>query len=277
MTGRTDNGVAGYFGKQLRKERLKTGWSVTELARRMGMDDAHLGRIERGLRPPTELIAVKADEVFPGRDGWFADYYQESRSWVPAAFKAWQEYEDKAARLSVWSPGIIHGLAQTPAYARAILSVSGASDEVITARLAARMERQKRVLHRDDQPATWFIVDHLSLYREVGTAEIMVEQMSHLAELAGLPSVTMTVMPAVAHPANESGFIIADGAVYAEHVAGGGVYDQDQTVSAQVARFDSLRAESFRASESVRLIREVGEQWTRGGSPLTAVRTAGTA
>jgi transcriptional regulator with XRE-family HTH domain len=277
MTGRTPNGVAGYFGKQLRKERLKAGWSVTELARRMGMDDAHLGRIERGLRPPTELIAAKADEVFPGRDGWFADYYRESRSWVPAAFKAWQEYEDKAARLSVWSPGILHGLAQTSAYARAILSVSGASDEVITARLAARMERQKRVLHRDDPPSAWFIVDHLSLYREVGSVEIMVEQMSHLVELASLPSVTMTVMPAVAHPANESGFIIADGAVYAEHVAGGGVYDQDQTVSAQVARFDSLRAESFRASESVRLIREVGEQWTRGGSPLTAVRTAVTA
>jgi hypothetical protein len=101
--------------------------------------------------------------------------------------------------------------------------------------------------------------------------------MNRLAELASLPSVTMTVMPAVAHPANESGFIIADGAVYAEHVAGGGVYDQDQTVSAQVARFDSLRAESFRASESVRLIREVGEQWTRGGSPLSVVRTAATA
>ena len=152
MAGRTENGVAGYFGKQLRKERLKAKLTITELARRMGMDDAHLGRIERGLRPPTEAIAARADEVFAGRDGWFADYYRESRSWVPAAFKAWQEYEDKAARLSVWSPGILHGLAQTPAYARAILSVSDASDEVITARLAARMERQRRVLHRDDPP-----------------------------------------------------------------------------------------------------------------------------
>ena len=126
--GRTENGVAGYFGKQLRKERLKAKLTITELARRMGMDDAHLGRIERGLRPPTEAIAARADEVFASRDGWFADYYRESRSWVPAAFKAWQEYEDKASRLSVWSPGIVHGLAQTPAYARAILSVSGASD-----------------------------------------------------------------------------------------------------------------------------------------------------
>jgi transcriptional regulator with XRE-family HTH domain len=277
MEGRTPNGVAGYFGKQLRKERLKAGWSLTELARRMGMDDAHLGRIERGLRPPTEVIAAKADGVFASRDGWFADYYRESRSWVPAAFKAWQEYEDKAARLSIWSPGILHGLAQVPAYARAILSVSGATDEVITARLAARLERQRRVLHRDDPPSVWFIVDQLSLYREVGSAGVMSEQCAHLTELASLPSVTMTVMPAVAHPANESGFIIADGAVYAEHVCSGGVYDQDQTVSAQVARFDSLRAESFRASESVRLIREVGERWTRGGSPLTQAATAGIA
>jgi transcriptional regulator with XRE-family HTH domain len=277
MADRTQNGVAGYFGKQVRKERLKAGWSITELARRMGMDDAHVGRIERGLRPPTEAIAAKADEVFPHREGWFADYYQESRSWLPAAFKAWSEREDKAARLSVWSPGIVHGLAQTSAYARAILSVAGAGDEVVTARLAARLDRQKRVLHRDDPPMVWFIVDQLSLYREVGNADVMAEQCSALVELAQLPHVTVTVMPAVAHPANESGFIVADGAVYAESVCAGGVYDQDQTVSAQVARFASLQAESYRASESGRIIAEVGRAWTRGGSLLSAVPTAETA
>jgi transcriptional regulator with XRE-family HTH domain len=278
MAGRTENSVAGYFGKQIRKERLKAGWSITELARRMGMDDAHLGRIERGVRPPTAETAAKADEAFPGRDGWFLDYYQESRSWVPAAFKAWQEYEDRAARLYVWSPGILHGLVQTPAYARAVLSASpGVTDEVVTARLTARLERQRRVLMRDDPPMVWFIVDQLSLYREVGSPSIMADQMTHLAEVANLPNVTLTVMPAVVHPANESGFVIADGALYAEHVAAGGVYDQDQTVSSLVARFASLQAESYRASESLRAIERLGQTWQSGASPLTQAVTAGTA
>jgi transcriptional regulator with XRE-family HTH domain len=278
MPGRIESSVAGYFGKQLRKERLRASLSITELARRMGMDDAHLGRIERGLRPPTAEIAAKADESFPARDGWFLDYYQESRSWVPAAFKLWQEHEDKAARLYVWSPGILHGLVQTSAYMRSILSAAGVSDDVVTARLTARVERQRRVLMRDDPPNVWFVLDELSLYREVGNPEVMAGQMDHLVTVARLPNVTLTVMPAVAHPANESGFIIADAtAAYAEHVAAGGVYDQDETVSRIVARFASLQAESYRASESVLVIERLGQIWKRGGSPLTQAVTAVTA
>ena len=63
----------------------------------------------------------------------------------------------------------------------------------------------------------------------------------------------------------------------AEHVAAGGVYDQDQTVSSLVARFASLQAESYRASESLRAIERLGQTWQSGASPLTQAVTAGTA
>lgn len=46
-------------------------------------------------------------------------------------------------------------------------------------------------------------------------AEIMAAQMRHLAEAARLPRVTVQVLPAVAHPATQSGFMVADGAAYA--------------------------------------------------------------
>ena len=43
-------------------------------------------------------------------------------------------------------------------------------------------------------------------------------------------------------------------------------------------RFDSLRAESYRASESAARIGRMAEIWTTlGGNPATAVRVAGTA
>jgi hypothetical protein len=95
---------------------------------------------------------------------------------------------------------------------------------------------------------------------------------------AAMPTVTMQVLPAVAHPANASGFVIADdNAAYAEHVAGGYVFTDEQTVSAIMIRFDSLRAESYRASESLRMINRAGELWTAGVSPLTPMGTADSA
>jgi transcriptional regulator with XRE-family HTH domain len=275
MAGNTNGNPATYFGRQLRKERLARGWSVHEFANRSGISAGHVSRIENGHRPPTEAIALVCDNVFPERKGWFCEYYEESKSWVPAGFRSWAEYEDKASRLSVWSPGIIHGLVQTADYARAVLSVSpGVDAEVVTSRLGTRMERQRRVLTREDPPAVLLIVDQFALYREVGSPEVMAGQLDRLAEVAAMPSVTLTVMPAVIHPANESEFIIADSAAYAEHVVGGYVFTDEQTVSRLTTRFDSLRAESYRASESLAMIERLGETWASGGNPLTAAATA---
>jgi transcriptional regulator with XRE-family HTH domain len=217
-----------------------------ELAQRMGVDAAHLGRVESGKRPPTENLAAKCDEVFPERQGWFSDFYAESRHWpeVPATFKSWPEYEDKAASLRVWSPSIIHGLLQTEAYARALISVQPAIiQEIVSARLASRMERQKRVMGRDNPPSAWFVVDELSLYREVGSADVMAAQLRHLLEVAAMPTVTVQVIPAVAHAVNASGFLMADDAVWIEHAAGGFVYTEKEVVSGIALRFDSLRGE----------------------------------
>ena len=167
MTGSHVNEAAGHFGRQMKKERLAHGLSIADLAKRMGVDAAHLGRIENGRRPPTQALAGKCDAVFPERRGWFCEYYEESKSWVPAGFRSWPEYEDKAAALRVWSPGIVHGLVQTADYARAVLAASPeVSDEIVASRLASRMERQQRVLTRDDPPSAWFVVDELSLYRQ---------------------------------------------------------------------------------------------------------------
>lgn len=279
MTGSYANGAAGHFGRQMKKERLVRGWTLLELAHRMGVDAAHLGRVESGKRPPTERLAAKCDVVFPERKKWFSEYYEDSKSWVPAGFRSWPENEDMATSLRVWSPGIMHGLIQTPDYARAVLSVStGVTDDIVQARLASRMERQRRVLTRENPPTAWFVVDQLALYRLVGSAEIMAAQLRHLLEVAAMPKVTLTVMPAVVHPANESGFIIADGgAAYAEHVVSGFVYSDEQVLSELIERFDRLRAESYRASESLRMIERLCETWAAGVNPLTAALTEATA
>jgi Domain of unknown function (DUF5753)/Helix-turn-helix len=256
----------------MRKERLARGWTLRDLSSRTGINFSHLGRIENGHRPPTGPIAEACDKVFPERAGWFSEYYEESKSWMPPGLRSWAEHEDKAVRLSVWAPGIVHGLLQTEAYARTFMAaLPGAASEVVAARLASRMERQRRVLFRkDDPPAVSVIVDHAALYRLVGSPEIMADQMRHVASVASLSHVTLQVLPAVAHPATASELIIADNsAAYAEHLAAGGVYTETETVAHLERLFATIRAESYRASESAAIIRKAEQTWI-GASPATA-------
>jgi transcriptional regulator with XRE-family HTH domain len=281
MAGTAGNGVAGHFARQMKKERLAHGWSLAELARRMGgTDPAHLGRIENGRRPPTEAVAAGLDSVFPVRRGWFADWLSESRDWpeVPATFRSWPDFEDRAAAIRTWTPGIVDGLVQSEDYARALIAVQPAiTAEAATARLTARLDRQRRVLDRKDPPPVWVIVDEMAMYRLVGSPEVMAGQMRRLLAVAAMPQVTMTVMPGIAHAANASGFVLADDAAWCEHLAAGGVFTDPQIVSALAARFDSLRAESYRASESAAMIAKAGQLWTAGANPATQMATAASA
>jgi transcriptional regulator with XRE-family HTH domain len=281
MSGMATNGVAGHFARQMKKERLAHGWSLAELGRRTGLDPAHLGRVESGRRPPTEAVAAALDVVFPERRGWFTDWLSESREWaeIPATFRSWPDYEDRAATIHAWSPGVLHGLLQTEDYARALIAVQpGVNDEVMAARLAARAERQRRVLDRPDSPpSVWVIVDEMALYRQVGTPAVMAAQLRHLVEVATRTRVTLTVMPAIAHPANASGLVLAGDAAWCEHLAAGGVYTEPQTVTMLTQRFDSLRAECYRASESLAMFDRTTEIWASGVSPLTRMATAETA
>jgi transcriptional regulator with XRE-family HTH domain len=262
----------------MRKERQAHGWTLREFHARTGVDIGHASRIETGKAPPTEAVARACDAAWPERRGWFSEYYEESKSWVPAGFRSWAEYEDRAATLRDWYPAIITGLLQTEAYARAVLSVApGVREEVVAARLTSRLARQQRVLFRPEPPSVWFVVDEMALYRRVGTSEMMADQLRHLIEVAALPHVTLTVIPAVLHPANESGFVIADSAAYAEHVAGGYVFTEQETVGPLAMRFDTLRAESYRASESLALIERTAGLWTTGVRAATAAATADSA
>jgi transcriptional regulator with XRE-family HTH domain len=261
------------FGKTVRKQRLARKWSLDELSARTRIAAGHLSRIENGRRPPTEKVAQACDDAFGVTD--FTELLADLRSWAPPGFLAWAEFEEQCTRCCDWWPSVVSGLLQTGDYARALLcTYPGVTDDQVTERLARRMARQQRVLYRDEPPTVWFVVDQLSLYRLVGSPEVMAEQMTRLAEVARLPNVTLQVLPAVAHPANASGFMVSDDAALCEHVRGSYVYTDDQSVSALARMFDTLRSECWPVSESLALIGEVGELWTTGGSPRSQMPTA---
>lgn len=265
--GSSTGGVAGHFGRQVRRDRLAHGWPIAELARRAKLDAAHLSRVENGRRPPTARIAAALDGVFTEHRGWYLTWLEETRTApeIPVTFRSWSDYEDRTAALRVWTPGIVDGLVQAQAYAAALIATSpGVSGDAAAARLTARMERQHRVLGRDKPPSVTLLVDEAALYRQVGTAEVMAAQLCRLREVAALPAVLMQVMPEVAHASVASGYLIADDAVWCENVITGGTYTDPETVTATARRFDTLRAECYRASESLALIERLESQWTTG-------------
>jgi transcriptional regulator with XRE-family HTH domain len=275
MSATNGNGPLSHFGNQVRKERMARGWSVQELATRIGLSAPYVSQIEHGVRPPTGPVADKMDEAFPERKRWFREYFDESKDWTPPSWRSFAEYEERAVTLRDWYPGIVTGQLQTRDYARALLETFPAvTPEMVEARLTARMERQRRVLYREDPPTAWFVVDEVALYRFVGSADVMAAQILHLLDVSALPNVTVQVMPAKAHPANASGFVIADNSAWCENVKGGYVYE-DETITPLPALFDTLRGECLKVSETKTLLERMIGTWNRLGAKAPTVTRMG--
>jgi DNA-binding XRE family transcriptional regulator len=239
MSYGTSNPVR-YFGQQVRRARRAAGWTLAEFGQRIGYDPGQISRIENGKRPPTELFAQMCDQAFPDRDGWFGEFYAESRTWIatPPWFRSWVEHEQQAATLRIWQLGVLSGLLQTEQYARGILTVEpGVTDDQVSERLAARLARQA-VLTRDDPPAAWFLVDEAVLHRCVGSAHVMAAQLAHLAGLARLPNVAIQVVPAIAHAGLLGGFAVAERAAYVETAVAGQVFEDADIIAGLLTRFD---------------------------------------
>ena len=279
MSYGTSNPVR-YFGQQVRRARRAAGWTLAEFGQRIGYDPGQISRIENGKRPPTELFAQMCDQAFPDRDGWFGEFYGESRTWIatPPWFRSWVEHEQQAPTLRIWQLGVLSGLLQTEQYARAILTVEpGVTEDQVNERLAARLARQA-ILARDDPPAAWFLVDEAALRRCVGSPEVMAGQLAHLRGVARLPNASIQVVPNIAHAGLLGGFAVAERAAYVETAVAGQVFEDAEIIAGLLTRFDTLRNEAFRGSESLALIERMCEEWTASGAKaVTRAPTAGNA
>ena len=119
------------------------------------------------------------------------------------------------------------------------------------------------------------MIDHAALYRCVGSAEAMAGADGPPRGSRGRSRMSLVqVLPAVAHPATQSGFMVADGAALrrARRSAASSI-TEPETVTALQRLFDTLRAECYRASESAAIIRKAGALWT-GERAATAEPTA---
>lgn len=243
--------------------------SQTELGELVPCDKSTVSRVEAGLAEPDEAFALACDTAFPHMNGWFTRFWKDSPGWgevFTPTFHEFSMYEAEAVALRSCEHSFVPGLLQTEDYARAVLSRSpNVTSAKVDERLSARLARQS-VLDRDDPPLLWCLLDESVLHREIGGPATMRDQLSHIAEVAGRPNVTIQVIPRVgAHPGLNGSFLLAETptahVAYLERAVDGTIILDPAIVASAGVIFDALRTEAYRGTESLALIEELAEKW----------------
>ncbi len=163
-----------------------------------------------------------------------------------------------------FEPLLIPGLLQVESYARAVLTwkPDSASAE---ANLTSRLARQSVL----DRAELRVVILETVLYREVGDAAIMGEQIQYLLAVGDRPSVMLQVVADTTAVAGALGgaFAIAtegipDVAAYAESNIQGAVYTDPDLIARAARVFDGLRVDALPWTLTQDLLRKAGERWT---------------
>jgi hypothetical protein len=198
-------------------------------------------------------------------DGLLAHLLKQANSQHPPTwFAPWLKAEREATWLRTSHPGLVPGLLQTEAYARALFSAGGQyepdeEEELIAERLERQTmltgERPKRLIA---------VLDELALRRIIGGREVAEEQLRHLLDMAQRPNVTLHVIPADAgaYPGIGGGFILAtmpegDVVVYLENAAVGELMDRPETVDMMQRKWDSLLGRAMPEQISLAIIEKL--------------------
>lgn len=262
--------------RSLRTAACLTREDVTE---RTGINAATLYRIESGRARPQVRTLMALLGLYgvaePQRSELLALSRQSSeQSWLesfpadlPDAYATYIAFEAEARALLNYESLFIPGLLQTEDYARAALQrgLAAATSDEIRRLVSARMSRQA-VLVRQSPLRLWTIVDEAALRRPVGGREVMNAQLEQLAGRAGLPHVTLQVIPydAGGHPGMAGAFAIlrfgeppSGDVVYIESQAGNLFLESDADISRFTAIFETLRAQAMSPEDSVSFIRRI--------------------
>jgi transcriptional regulator with XRE-family HTH domain len=261
---------AAFLGVRLRQGRIDAGFSSQDaLAAKLGFDRTVITKAETGERPPTpDVLSTWCEtcdldlDMFTG----LAELARSADGPIPTWFEGWLDAEGNAHTIRIWQPLIIPGLLQTGEYARALFVAAGADEDRATDLVNARLERQA-ILDRSQSPHVIAVLDESVLHRLIGSAQVMADQLAHLADVAGRPNISVEIVP-VSTGANaglSGGFQLAscDGAPDVLNM--NGVEDVTAESRSLVRQatviFDLVRGDALPRTASRTLISEAAEEW----------------
>ncbi|WP_255949620.1 helix-turn-helix domain-containing protein [Streptomyces odontomachi] len=243
--------------------------SQVELGEMTGYSGAAISAMETCAQPASDAMLVKLE----GAIGAGLGVFENAREYVrldkyPAQFKNYVPLEQRALTLSTYVTIVIHGLFQTEAYAHAL--IAGGYPPLKTERLEelveARMARQS-LFEREPMPLIELILDEAVLRREIGSKEIMRNQLIHLAEFAQRRNVTIQVMPldrglrGTYAAARGSMTLLEtlehDHLVYLEPQDESMLISDPAKVSTYAQRYAKIRSEALSPDESLGLIQKL--------------------
>jgi transcriptional regulator with XRE-family HTH domain len=199
------------LGGMLRRVREEAGLTATEVARLLGWPLTTISRMENGRRTTTTtdviqylvMCGMKAPEVKP-----FVEFtrlaerkqgYYLSDKRIDGSLQSLIFHESMAEHSIIYEPLAIHGLLQTPDYARAhILAINPhIAAERLAGAIRTRKER-RQILYAPNPARFTFYIPEQALRLHVGTDKIMHEQLLHLVFTAALDNVTVRIVPRAA-------------------------------------------------------------------------------
>jgi hypothetical protein len=238
---RIETGERGIRGKELR-----------ELLDEYGVADEQ----ER------ELLLELADAR--GASGWYRNFTDV----LPASQQGYVIMEAAAARIAVYEAQRVPALLQTPAYARALAEADPflADDAVRDRAVEALLARQKAVLSGRRRPEVHVVIGAAALHQEVGSGQVMEEQLRELAAAAtdsGRITVQLLEFGSGAHAAAGEGSVEIlqldgtsfQGLVHLGGVAGGVCLEEQADLAAYEDMFGQLRAFADSPAQSSLLLR----------------------
>jgi transcriptional regulator with XRE-family HTH domain len=183
-------------GKLLKVCREAAGMRAADLGEVMGYGEDMIRKMERGVRIPRPEFLDRADQVLKAQGHLRAFMKDMEKAQYPKKVRQLGELEERAVEMLLYSSHNIHGLLQTPEYAKALFEMRqpALSPDVIEREIAARMAR-KSVFEREPAPALSFVQEQVTLERPLGGKMVLRRQLEHLLEVAQLRNVALQVMP----------------------------------------------------------------------------------
>ncbi|MEV5708984.1 helix-turn-helix transcriptional regulator [Actinoallomurus sp. NPDC052274] len=251
------------WGRELRHYRKAASSTQAQLAAKIFCSESLISSIETGQAPATPEFAKAADEALDTGGALLRTLdWRKGAPAYPAWFVDWIPVEDTAVQLRVFEIDLIHGLLQTPDYARALLGGDEAAVE-------ARMLRQGIITREDPPPpALYCVLDESALRRNVGGAKVMYEQLQHLLKLSERDNISIQIVPTRAHRGVRGPFAVAtseDGneTAHAGNAFGGAVSTRQEDLATVVSSWESIRTEALPVDMSRDLIRRIAEELWR--------------
>lgn len=251
------------FGTQVKRFREESGLKQGELAESVNVARSYISHVECGRTKCRRDFAVRLDSVLHA-DGKIVEAWDDLLERIrqvryPTHFVAFPRAEAKADQLRVYEHYLIYGLFQTEAYARVLL----VDDEAV----ATRMRRQD-LLSRSPRPMMCVVMEESVLYRQVGSKEVMREQLEYLIALSLQQGIFLQIVRTSYLRGVRASFHIATQPDRAEvayiiKATGGEISRDPEALSKVGGVMHTLMAQALNTEQSRALIGEViEERWT---------------